>query len=120
MRCHPRIAALSWPRSPRRSLGVLTERSKTRFVSCRRVRRRRKPATGEWPVPDADRRHVLGISGGKDSAALAVFMRDRVPGMEYFFCDTGKELPETYEYLQRLEVYLGKRITRLNPDRDFD
>ena len=24
--------------------------------------------------------------------------RDRVPEMEYFFCDTGAELPETYEY----------------------
>jgi hypothetical protein len=65
-------------------------------------------------------RHVLGISGGKDSAALAIYMRDRVPNMEYFFCDTGSELPETYEYLQRLEAILGKRIVRLNPDKDFD
>lgn len=65
-------------------------------------------------------RHVLGLSGGKDSAALALYMRDRVPDMEYFFCDTGRELPETYEYLQRLEVVLGKRIVRLNADRDFD
>jgi 3'-phosphoadenosine 5'-phosphosulfate sulfotransferase (PAPS reductase)/FAD synthetase len=65
-------------------------------------------------------RHVLGISGGKDSAALAVYMRDRVPQMEYFFCDTGAELPETYEYLERLEAYLGKRIERLNSGRDFD
>ena len=37
-------------------------------------------------------RHVLGLSGGKDSSALAVYMRDRVPEMEYFFSDTGKEL----------------------------
>src|SRR3954466_3433299 len=68
----------------------------------------------------SDTRHVLGISGGKDSAALAIHMRDRVPEMEYFFCDTGKELPETYEFLQRLEVVLGKSIERLNADRDFD
>ncbi|RNJ72907.1 MAG: phosphoadenosine phosphosulfate reductase, partial [Thaumarchaeota archaeon S14] len=27
-------------------------------------------------------RHVCGISGGKDSSALAVYMRDRVPDME--------------------------------------
>ena len=58
-------------------------------------------------------RHVLGISGGKDSAALAVYMRDRVPGMEYYFCDTGAELPETYEYLTRLEAVLGKPIAQL-------
>lgn len=65
-------------------------------------------------------RHILGLSGGKDSSALAIYMRDRVPQMEYVFCDTGKELPETYEYLARLEAYLGKPIVRLNPDRDFD
>jgi 3'-phosphoadenosine 5'-phosphosulfate sulfotransferase (PAPS reductase)/FAD synthetase len=65
-------------------------------------------------------RHVLGISGGKDSSALAVYMRERVPEMEYFFCDTGAELPETYEYLNRLEGALGKPIERLNSSRDFD
>lgn len=65
-------------------------------------------------------RHVLGISGGKDSAALAVYMRDRVPEMEYFFCDTEKELPETYDFLARLEAYLGKPIERLNASRGFD
>ena len=71
-------------------------------------------------------RHLLGLSGGKDSSALAVYMRDRVPEMEYFFSDTGKELPETYEFLDRLEVFLGKPIVRLNMDpdpntnRDFD
>ena len=63
--------------------------------------------------------HVLGISGGKDSAALAVYMRDRVPDMRYYFCDTGEELEETYEYLTLLETYLGKPIARLNPDRPF-
>ena len=62
---------------------------------------------------------VLGISGGKDSAALAVYLRDRVPDMHYYFCDTGEELTETYEYLALLETYLGKPITRLNPDRPF-
>lgn len=71
-------------------------------------------------------RHLLGLSGGKDSSALAVYMRDRVPEMEYFFSDTGKELPETYEFLDRLEALLGKPIVRLNMDsddsknRDFD
>lgn len=65
-------------------------------------------------------RHVLGISGGKDSAALAIHMRSRVPEMEYFFCDTGAELTETYDYLRKLEVILGKPIERLNADRGFD
>lgn len=67
-------------------------------------------------------RHVLGLSGGRDSAALAVFMRQHHPALdiEYFFTDTGKELPEVYEFLGRLEGFLGKPILRLNPDRDFD
>ncbi|MGV9303843.1 phosphoadenosine phosphosulfate reductase domain-containing protein [Nonomuraea sp. NPDC003727] len=65
-------------------------------------------------------RHVLGLSGGKDSSALAIHMRDRVLDMEYFFCDTGAELPETYEYLNRLEAAVGKPIVRLNASRDFD
>ncbi|BBO29562.1 phosphoadenosine phosphosulfate reductase [Alteromonas sp. I4] len=69
-----------------------------------------------------DEMHVLGISGGKDSAALAVYMRQHYPELEiqYFFTDTGKELPEVYEYLGRLEGFLGQPILRLNPDRDFD
>ncbi len=62
-------------------------------------------------------RHILGLSGGKDSAALAIYLRDKVPEMEYVFCDTGKELKETYDYLAKLEVYLGKRIIKLSPAR---
>lgn len=65
-------------------------------------------------------RHICGISGGKDSSALAVYMRDRVPQMEYFFCDTGAELPETYDYLDKLETALGKPIARLNARKGFD
>ncbi|MEM7357928.1 MAG: phosphoadenosine phosphosulfate reductase family protein [Pseudomonadota bacterium] len=67
-------------------------------------------------------KHLLGLSGGKDSAALAVYMRQHHPKLEieYFYTDTGKELPEVYEFLSRLEGFLGKRIKRLNPGRDFD
>lgn len=67
-------------------------------------------------------RHILGISGGRDSAALAVYMRLYHPHLtlEYFFTDTGKELPEVYSFLDKLEGFLGRPILRLNPDRDFD
>jgi 3'-phosphoadenosine 5'-phosphosulfate sulfotransferase (PAPS reductase)/FAD synthetase len=71
-------------------------------------------------MADRSTRHILSLSGGKDSSALAIYMRDRVPEMEYAFCDTGKELPETYEYLARIEAYLGKPVIRLNSDRGFD
>lgn len=67
-------------------------------------------------------RHLLGLSGGRDSAALAVHVRQTRPDLdvEYFFTDTGKELPEVHEFLGRLEGFLGKPILRLNPRRDFD
>jgi hypothetical protein len=64
--------------------------------------------------------HVLGLSGGKDSAALAVYMRENHPDLDikYFFTDTGQELPEVQAYLNKLESILGK-IHRLDPERDF-
>lgn len=67
-------------------------------------------------------RHICGISGGKDSSALALYLRRTRPELdvEYFFCDTGAELPETYEYLGKLEAVLAKPITRLNAERGFD
>ena len=67
-------------------------------------------------------RRILGLSGGKDSAALAIYLKDlgRDDQVEYFFCDTGAELREVYDYLDRLEDYLGKPIERLSSGRDFD
>jgi len=68
-------------------------------------------------------RHLLGLSGGKDSSALAIYIRDKYPEiheqMEYFFADTGAELPETLEFVDILQDYLGKPIIRLNPEKDF-
>ena len=65
-------------------------------------------------------RHLVNLSGGKDSTALAIFMRGKIPQLEYIFCDTHKELPETYEYLDRLAAYLQRPIIRLNAQRGFD
>lgn len=85
-------------------------------------------------------RHIMGISGGKDSAALAIYLSRKTdwryfadlmstcglddeaqriersaipPEFEYFFTDTGKELPEVYEYLQVLEAWLKRPVKRL-------
>ena len=69
-------------------------------------------------------RHVLGISGGKDSAALAIYIKDHYPDisnkMEYFFADTGSELQEVYDTLDKLEAYLGKEIVRLSSGKPFE
>jgi 3'-phosphoadenosine 5'-phosphosulfate sulfotransferase (PAPS reductase)/FAD synthetase len=73
-------------------------------------------------IPDA--RHVLGLSGGKDSAALAIFIKERYPEVhekvEYFFSDTGAELKEVYDFLDKMEAYLGKEVIRLSSGKDFD
>lgn len=60
-------------------------------------------------------RHLLGISGGKDSAALAIYMKKKYPDLdiEYYTCDTGKELDETYQLIKNLENFLGKKIIEL-------
>jgi len=59
-------------------------------------------------------RHVLGISGGKDSAALAIYMKEKYPDfpIDYYNSDTGCELEETEQLINRLESVLGQ-ITRL-------
>ncbi|MFI3301172.1 MAG: phosphoadenosine phosphosulfate reductase family protein [Candidatus Gastranaerophilales bacterium] len=68
--------------------------------------------------------HILSLSGGKDSTALAFFMKENNPEifeqMELVFCDTECEIPETYDYLNKIEVFLNKKITRLKPEKSFD
>jgi 3'-phosphoadenosine 5'-phosphosulfate sulfotransferase (PAPS reductase)/FAD synthetase len=89
----------------------------------------------EAPHTERPVRHILSVSGGKDSSALAIYMSDRdewrrrlgkptmepakAVEMEYVFCDTKEELPETYEYLDKLEAFLRKPIERLCDDRGF-
>ncbi len=65
-------------------------------------------------------RHILGLSGGKDSTALAILLHKEIDNLEFFFCDTKKELPETYEYLKRIEARLGIKIHYLSADKGFD
>ena len=67
-------------------------------------------------------RHILCLSGGKDSTALAIHLRRTRPELEleYVFTDTLKELQETYDYLNRLEALLGIKIVRLNARAGFD
>lgn len=72
----------------------------------------------EWAARPG--RHIVSLSGGKDSTALAIFLRDKIPQLEYIFCDTHEELQETYDYLDLLEAFLQRKIQRLNPSRGFE
>ena len=67
-------------------------------------------------IVDRDARHVVPISGGKDSTALAVYLSQTYPDLpfEFVFSDTGAELPETYRYFDRLEHVLGVDVTRVS------
>ena len=63
-------------------------------------------------------RHVLGLSGGKDSAALAIYIKDKYPElsakMEYFFTDTGAEMKEVYELMNAIHfAIMADRYERL-------
>src|SRR5574344_2173209 len=68
--------------------------------------------------------HILSLSGGKDSTALAFFIKENMPEIhekiEYVFADTEHEIPETYDYLNKIELFTDKKITRLKPYKSFD
>jgi len=62
--------------------------------------------------------HIVAVSGGKDSTATLLLVRDRLPKtvIRPVFVDTGNEHAETYAYLDVLESRLDLPITRLRPD----
>lgn len=74
-----------------------------------------EPAHVDDAVLDANTRQVVPLSGGKDSSALALYLTREYPDVPFEFVttDTGAELPETYEYFERLEHVLGRKITRI-------
>jgi 3'-phosphoadenosine 5'-phosphosulfate sulfotransferase (PAPS reductase)/FAD synthetase len=61
--------------------------------------------------------YIVAVSGGKDSAATALWALDTLPRdrLRFAFCDTGAEWPETYDYLNYLERELAIEIERLKP-----
>lgn len=67
---------------------------------------------------DLEARHILSFSGGKDSTALAFYLLSEYPDiaerLEVVFCDTGTELPETYDYIRRFEAVTGLTVKRIN------
>jgi 3'-phosphoadenosine 5'-phosphosulfate sulfotransferase (PAPS reductase)/FAD synthetase len=59
--------------------------------------------------------HVLGLSGGKDSTALALRMKELNPDLSitHFCTPTGDELPEMIAHWERLESLLGQKIVQV-------
>lgn len=59
-------------------------------------------------------RHIVAFSGGKDSTAMLLKMIDK--GMkidQIIFADTGFEQPDLYEYIERIETEIGRKVTIL-------
>lgn len=65
--------------------------------------------------------HVVSISGGKDSAALAIYLKEKYPDREfkYLFFDTEEELQDTYDYLNKLQSILGIKVEYKFPEKSF-
>ena len=65
-------------------------------------------------------KNIISFSGGKDSTAMLLMLRESVQIDEIIFCDTGKEFPEMYDHIDKVEKYINMPITRLHPEHDFD
>lgn len=67
-----------------------------------------------------DIKHVVGLSGGKDSTALALRLAELEPRDYEYICNaTGNELPELFDHLKRMEDILGKPIKRVTYKSDL-
>lgn len=59
-------------------------------------------------------KHVIALSGGKDSTALALRLAEVEPrDYTYLITPTGDELPEMIAHWEKLERLLGKSLTRV-------
>ena len=66
-------------------------------------------------------KHVVGLSGGKDSTALALRLAEIEPrDYEYICNETGNELPAMQDHWKKLEDMLGKPILRVRHTKDLE
>lgn len=66
-------------------------------------------------------KHIVKFSGGKDSTAMLLMMLEKgMPVDEIVFCDTGKEFPQMYEHIKKVEEHIGREITILKSEKSFD
>jgi 3'-phosphoadenosine 5'-phosphosulfate sulfotransferase (PAPS reductase)/FAD synthetase len=66
-------------------------------------------------------KHVVGLSGGKDSTALALRLAEIEPrDYEYICNETGNELPAMQDHWKKLEGLLGKPIVRVRHTKDLE
>ena len=70
------------------------------------------------------KKHIVCFSGGKDSAAMLLRMIEMEMQVDLvLFADTGKEFPQLYAYVDRMEKYitsLGIEFRRVAPEKTWD
>jgi 3'-phosphoadenosine 5'-phosphosulfate sulfotransferase (PAPS reductase)/FAD synthetase len=65
-------------------------------------------------------RHIVGLSGGGDSTAMALLLADTEPRDYTYICNaTGNELPDLFRHLAHLETLLGKPVHRVGYKTDL-
>jgi len=66
-------------------------------------------------------KYIVSFSGGKDSTAMLLrLLEEARPVDDIVFCDTTAEFPQMYEHIEKVEKYIGRRITILRPEHDFE
>lgn len=63
---------------------------------------------------------IASLSGGKDSTAMALWLREQGIEFRAVFLDTGWEHPITYEYIDELERHLDQPIERVRGPWTFE
>jgi len=71
-------------------------------------------------LPEADL-HIVGVSSGVDSTAVALVIAALFPELEiaYIFTDTGAEVEGTHQQLDKIEKLTGKSILRIAGKNDL-
>lgn len=70
---------------------------------------------------EREKLYVASLSGGKDSTAMLLrLIEEKYPLDLILFCDTGLEFPQMYDHLAKLEQYIGRKITILKAEHDFE
>lgn len=66
-------------------------------------------------------KHIVSFSGGKDSTLMLLLMIEKnMPIDDIIFADTGMEFQELYDYIEKIENLIGRKVTRLKPKKTWD
>lgn len=79
------------------------------------------PACSIYELPGNPEKdcYAIPVSGGGDSSFLAILMVMLFPHIpfQFVFTDTKADPAEIYECLDRLELYIGRKIERITPEK---